>query len=61
VSGRLHALPALIPGKEPTVSIGYEAEWAPESVWTLWRIEKSLVPAGNGTPALQLVARRYTD
>jgi hypothetical protein len=29
----------------------------PEPVWTLWRIEKSLAPAVNLTPAVQPVAR----
>jgi hypothetical protein len=28
---------------------------APEPVWTLWRREKSLDPAGNRTPAVQPV------
>jgi hypothetical protein len=32
---------ALPPGKEPTLSIGQEAGWASESVWMLWRREKS--------------------
>jgi hypothetical protein len=31
-----------------------------EPVWTLWSKEKPLVLEGNGTPALQLAARRYT-
>jgi hypothetical protein len=35
-SGQLHALANLLPGKEPLVSIGYEAGWAPEPVWTRW-------------------------
>jgi len=30
VSGQLHAPSALLPGKEPLVPIGYEAEWDPE-------------------------------
>jgi hypothetical protein len=35
--------------------------WASEPVWTLWRPEKSLASAGNQNPAVQPVARRYTD
>jgi hypothetical protein len=34
VNGQLHAPATLLPGKEPLVSIGNEAGWAPESVWT---------------------------
>jgi hypothetical protein len=34
-------LPLYPPGKEPPVPIGQKAEWAPESVWTLWRRENS--------------------
>jgi hypothetical protein len=34
VSGQLHAPAALPPGKEPLVSIGQEAGWAPEPFWT---------------------------
>jgi hypothetical protein len=29
--------------------------------WTLWRREKSLAPAGDGTPTVQYLACRYTD
>jgi hypothetical protein len=43
-------------GKSPPVHIG----WAPESVWVLWRREKSC-SAGNLTQAVQPVARCYTD
>jgi hypothetical protein len=32
-----------------------------ESVWTLWRRDKSLAPAGNRTTIVQPVARRYID
>jgi hypothetical protein len=32
--------------EEPLVSIKLEAGWAPEPVWTLWKIEKPLAPAG---------------
>jgi hypothetical protein len=39
VSGQLHAPAALSPGKELPVSIGYEAKWAPEPVWTRQGIE----------------------
>lgn len=39
---------ALPPGRIP-VHIAYEAVWAWGPVWTLWRIEKSLVFAGIGT------------
>jgi hypothetical protein len=41
VSGELHAPAALPPEKEPPVSIGQEAGWAPKPVWTLWTREKS--------------------
>jgi hypothetical protein len=36
VSGQLHAPAALPPGKEPLVTIGYDAGWALEPVWTWW-------------------------
>jgi hypothetical protein len=40
VSGQLHALAALSPGKEPQVPI-VEAGWAPEPVWMTQRRENS--------------------
>jgi hypothetical protein len=43
-------------GKEPLVPIGYEAGWAPESVWTLWNEEKSRASAGNRTAIVHPVA-----
>jgi hypothetical protein len=55
VSGELHALAALSPGKEPLITFGYEAGWAPEPAWTLWSREKYLVSAGKLTPAFQPV------
>jgi hypothetical protein len=33
-SGQLHVLVALTARKDFPVVIGYEAEWAPEPVWT---------------------------
>jgi hypothetical protein len=36
VSGQLHALAALTPGKEPLVPTGQEVGWATEPVWTRW-------------------------
>jgi hypothetical protein len=33
----------------PPGSIEWKAEWPPESVWTLWRRDNPLVPAGNRT------------
>jgi hypothetical protein len=50
VSGQLHAPAAL-----SLVPIGYEAGWAPEPIWTLWRGEKSYT-ARNQTQAVQPVA-----
>jgi hypothetical protein len=63
VSGQLHAPAALPPGKQPPVSIGYEAEWAPEPVWTTWRKEISLpYRDSNSDPSVvQLEVSRYTD
>jgi hypothetical protein len=58
VSGQLDALAALPPGKEPAVLIGYEAVWAPETVW--WRKE-TFFTAGNQTRAVQPVPRHYTN
>jgi hypothetical protein len=56
---QLHALAALSPGKEPPAPIGYEAGWAPEPVWTLWREEKSCT-IENRTRVIKPVVRRYT-
>jgi hypothetical protein len=40
VRGQTHSLATLPLDKEPPVAIGYEAGWAPETVWTTWRGEK---------------------
>jgi hypothetical protein len=41
--------------KEPPVSIGQEAGWALELVWTLCSTEKYIALTGNRTPAVQPV------
>jgi hypothetical protein len=56
VNGQLHVPSALPSGKLPPVRIGYEAGWAPEFVWTLWRRANSCI-AGNWTRADQHIAR----
>jgi hypothetical protein len=43
------------------VPLGYQTWWAPDPVWTLWRIQKFLTLAGNRTATVQPVDRRYTD
>jgi hypothetical protein len=40
LNGQIHAPAALTPAKYPPAPIGYEAGWAPEPVWMLWRREK---------------------
>jgi hypothetical protein len=42
VSGQPHASATLPPGKEPPVSIDYEAEWVPEPVSATRRGKKFL-------------------
>jgi len=37
------------------VLTGYQAKWDPENVWTLYRREKSQVPAKNTDPNFSLV------
>jgi hypothetical protein len=50
VSGQLHSLAALLPGKETLVPIGWEAGWASEPVWTRWWREKFPASARTRTP-----------
>jgi hypothetical protein len=52
---------ALPPGKEPPVPTVQEAGWAPEPVWTKRFEEKSSASVRDRTPAVQSVARHYTD
>jgi hypothetical protein len=56
VSSQLHALADLT-----LAPIREEAGWVPESVWTVWRREKSLSPVRNETLVVQPVAQYYTD
>jgi hypothetical protein len=59
VTGRqLHAPATLPPENQPSAPIGWEAGWAPELLWMLWRSEKSL-PAGNQTQDIQPVAHQF--
>jgi hypothetical protein len=64
VSGQLHAPAALTLGKEPPVSIGQEAAWAPGPVWTTWRKfltlpGQELLPLGTPTCSQSLYRLRY--
>jgi hypothetical protein len=52
--GQLHALASLPPGKGPSIPMGPTADLDAVE-------ETSLAPAGNQTPAVQHVARRYID
>jgi hypothetical protein len=52
VCGQLHALVALPLGKESLISIGLEAEWAPEPVWTQWVREENPIIARLGNELL---------
>jgi len=42
IVGQLHTPPAFSPGKLLPVATEYEAGWAPEPVWAVWRREKSV-------------------
>jgi hypothetical protein len=41
VSGQLHKTTALPPRESPPVPVEYDVGWVPESVWTVWKREKS--------------------
>jgi hypothetical protein len=49
ISGKFHALVALLPGEDPHVFPDQNIGWSPEIVYTIWRGGKSLVPARNRT------------
>jgi hypothetical protein len=61
VSSELHALTALALEKELPASTGHAAVWVSEPVRMLRRTEESLAPAGDRIPAIQPIARCYTD
>jgi hypothetical protein len=48
-SSWLHAPAALLPVKEPQMSIRYVTEWASEPVWTFWTKDQSFSPARSQT------------
>jgi hypothetical protein len=48
------------PSPETIPRYPQEAGWAPEQVWMLYR-RKNLTPTGIRSPAVQTVARRYTE
>jgi hypothetical protein len=60
VSDQLHTPVVISLGKEQPVFIGWEAGWALEPTWTLWRREKFLASVGNQTTAFQLITSGYT-
>jgi hypothetical protein len=61
VSRQLHSSAALPPGKEPLLSSGNEAGWAPEPVWTwFWRKKIPSPCRDSNPPIIQPVAQRCT-
>jgi hypothetical protein len=56
VSGQSHAPAALYPrGMDPPVTIGYEAGWASEQVWTQRLEEKSFASVDHRIPSSSLL------
>lgn len=55
--------PADLPPRKETLPIEYEAKWAPETLWTLWRRHDSPTPAGNRNLfiAIQYVLLFYSE
>jgi len=51
----------LYPWKRTLVPTEYKAGWAPELVWTFWRIEKSLAPIGTKPTPPSLLPGHYTN
>jgi hypothetical protein len=62
VSGQLHALATLPPGKEPPVLLGQEAGWTLKPVWTCRRENSWPYRDSNSNPSvIQPVASCYTN
>jgi hypothetical protein len=61
VSGQHHAPAALNHGERTPGTIGQEAGWAPEPVWTQRLEGKSSASVGDRTPVVQSVVSHYTD
>jgi hypothetical protein len=60
LSGQLHAPATLSLGKEPQYPLDRRLG-GPQGRYGHYGEEKNFAPAENGTPAVQTVARRYTD
>jgi hypothetical protein len=50
MNGKLHALNTLPQEKEPLVPVEWNAGWATEPVWTLWRREEMFVSGWQSNP-----------
>jgi len=60
--GQLHAPAALPPRKDPLETIGLEAGWTPETVWTRWWRKKIPSPCWDLNPLIiQPVVQRYSE
>jgi hypothetical protein len=60
VSGQRHSPAALYPRESTSCSLGQEAGWASEPVWTQRLEEKSFASAEDRTPLVQIVVRQET-
>ena len=58
MSGQLQTQPAFSPGEQLPVPTEYEAGWAPEAVWAVWRRDKSVAP-----PKIEhwIIQQRFND
>jgi hypothetical protein len=61
MSDHLHTPATLLPEERTPVPIVYEASWAPEQVWMLWRRQHFAQTGTELTLAIQTVGHRYTD